>query len=248
MIGSNKKINNYQYGKRRANIDKNIKVLDSIAKEILILKNSRLNPSVAYIFKKVNNALAYSKNVKVEFDKYNTYVSSLINSKFRFAVPISSGTSNPNVKTRNSQVIVTDFGFLVAGAYNSQGDLKIIPRPTAGINLHFGGINKNQKIRSITKDKRRFWHYSSLALGVTVGKIDEKGYSDLFNGISPYLGINFRLEKQIRIGAGVLFVNDSDPNPITDNKIFDPAIYTMVSFDFENLFGTLGKVATKIIN
>lgn len=238
-------INNYQ--KRKEILADNIKDLDTLITELnkIIVSNNSV-PAVA-LKNRVVEARSFANSVFKELKGANDFMVNNMKSEISFYEPVSSTTSHPNLKTRNAQVIVPDFGFLVSRQVNSQGEVVVLPRPSIGFNIHIGGIDKNIPLKYL-ENKNLLRHNFSLAMGITVGKISEDGYTDLFNGISPYLGINYRIDKQIRLGAGALFVNDTDINPIAEETIFDPGIYIMVSFDFENLFSQLGKVATKIIN
>ncbi|MEL6811543.1 MAG: hypothetical protein AAFP76_09430 [Bacteroidota bacterium] len=166
-----------------------------------------------------------------------------LTTNFSYNELISASTESSNVETRNATYLVTDFGITNSLAYDPNGDIKYIGRPHFGVNWHLGGIDKDQKLKHIVD--KRFWHRASIAVGVTLGKIDENGYTDLFNNISPTLGMNYRFAQQVRVGGGVLFLMEKDNNPVIDDKHLEVAPYVSLSFDF-SLFNSLGKLAGNV--
>jgi len=182
----------------------------------------------------------------VALDKLYKKASKYVESNFYYSSLVSASTIDEDVKTRNARVIVTDFGIVGSFANNNNGEITFIPRPFTGINLHFGGgIDKDQKLNHIMD--KRFWHRYSITIGVTIGKIDNDGFSDFFNGLSPMVGMNYRIQEQIRLGAGILWIREENANPIIPKSPIEPSAYLSISFDF-NLFGQIGKLATKVIN
>lgn len=160
--------------------------------------------------------------------------------KSLFVTELVSTSTRESLKTENSQVLVPDFGFVNAFAHNQNGEIIYFSRPYFGVNYHFGGINRDQRLRQIV-DQNFFRHNLSLSVGVTLGNIDSQGYTDYFNGISPMVGFNCRLSRQFRIGVGTLFLRERNQNPIINETNIQIAPYVNVSLDF-GLFEQAGKI------
>lgn len=174
----------------------------------------------------------------------DNYIVNNIQKKFSYAELISASTVSPEVKTRNAQYLVTDFGVTVASATNSMGEGQVIARPHFGLNWHLGGIDKDLPLSHITN--KRIWNRLSIAIGVTIGKINEGNFEDFFNNLTPTVGLNCRITQQVRFGAGAMILREKDPNPLIDDSPVELAPYVSLSFDF-SLFEQLGKLAGKII-
>ncbi|MGW9687134.1 hypothetical protein [Flagellimonas sp. 2504JD1-5] len=245
-----KAIDENDFIKRKTNIDKNQRILDSIDKQVIKLITLEETTNIAEKFREsyldeLKKTMNWNKK---QFDDSFEKIEKLLNPDFSFVELVSASSINSEMKTNNGQIIVPDFGLINILGFQNDGTTQYIPRPSAGINFHFGGgIDRNKRIRNIpVESRKRFWLKSSVALGVTLGKIDEGGFTDFYNGFSPYVGYNFRLEDQIRIGAGMILLREADTNPVVNKNRVEPAIYMNLTFDF-NLFSTLGNAASKII-
>jgi hypothetical protein len=175
---------------------------------------------------------SYDKKVKKEFNR-SLGVSELL----------SISTRGKTLKTANSKVLVPDFGFVNAFAHNQTGEIRYFARPYFGLNIHFRGINKEQRLGEIMD--KSFRHRFSIAIGVTIGKIEAQGYTDLFNGISPMTGLNMRVSRQIRFGLGTLWLRENEANPIIDESRVQFAPYVSMSLDF-GLFEQAGKLVGNV--
>ncbi|WJJ96350.1 hypothetical protein [Algibacter luteus] len=235
---------NFNYHKRLKKLKENLAIIDSLkieAKELYLTVDDLIATS---FYEVINDT--YIKKLKKNKDvleKKNKLIIGYLEHRHPISVLIAAKSGSGSLKTENSKSLITDFGFVNAFAHNYEGDIKYIARPYFGLNWHFGGINKEQKFKDI-KDKD-FRHRWSLNVGVTVGKINEVGYRDFYNGVSPMLGINYRIDRQVRFGLGTLFVRENDPNPIVENSTVQFAPYASISFDFD-LFGYVTKLVGNI--
>ncbi len=235
--------------KKKVNIDKSVKLLDSLAQQIKQLKSISDSEFVATFlensFKPICNRL---KSNKEALDSLYKNAFKKLTPDFTFAQLISARTSGTEVKTKNGQQIVPDFGLINIIAFQNDGTTKYIPRPYVGVNFHFGGgIDKNIKLSDVPEATRnRFWLRTSISLGVTVGSINEGGFSDFYNGFSPAVGLNYRISDQIRLGAGLILLREEDRNPLIDTKNIEPATFINLTLDF-GIFSELGKVASKLV-
>ncbi len=246
-LGNDTVVEAYDRTKRLNILRHNLSIMDATKME---LQKLSIVDSAATIQDFINKDFFERRKLildnTIALSKLYDEASSYMKGNFQYSSLISASTIDADIKTRNARVIVTDFGIMGSFAYNNSGEVKLIPRPFTGINLHFGGgIDKDQKLDHILR--KRFWHRYSLAIGVTIGKIDESGFSDFFNGLSPMVGMNYRLHEQIRAGAGVFWIREENANPLIERKPIEPAVYLSISFDF-NLFEQIGKLATKVIN
>lgn len=200
-----------------------------------VIVNNLLNSLIS-----IKNKLAENKNFLLEKDNK---IKKQLSQQYKYSEWLSTTTIEQDIKIRNGQTIIPDFGLINIIAFQNDGSIYYIPRPYIGINLHLRPIDKDQSFKTL--EKRSFWHYSSISLGLTLGKIDERGFSDFYNSMSLAIGYNLRVSKQIRVGFGTVLLREEDENPIISRKKIEPALYGNVSFDF-NLFETIGKLATKI--
>lgn len=245
-FGSSKKIEFYKYDQRLKILEFNLKVLDSTEfqlKKLQLLDSDQVFKD--FYDKDFSNLVLTIKSNLKTLTKIYKHFSAYTKRNLSYGELVSANTTTTDVKTRNAQYLVTDFGFTNAIAHNNNGEWKYIGRPHVGVNWHFGGVDKDQKLNHIVN--KRLWHRLSLAFGVTVGKIDEGNFEDLFNGLSPTVGLNYRITQQVRLGIGGLVLREKDSNPILDRSPVLVAPYASITFDF-SLFGQLGSLATKIIN
>ncbi|MFC4634081.1 hypothetical protein ACFO3O_09195 [Dokdonia ponticola] len=224
------KINKYDYHKRIKKLEQNLKSLKSLKKEIEALQLLQNDNSVKLFYKDfiVSSIEILKANIK-ELKFFNRQLKKLINQNLPEIILIDATTLGNDLKTSNASSLVPDVGLINAVGHNSDGNLKYIARPYLGLNWHFSGINRSQYLRQI--HNRKFRHRWSLALGITLGNIDTQDYEDLFNNISPTVGMNFRWTRQIRTGAGVLFVREKNQNPIVNDTKVALAPYISISFD-----------------
>lgn len=235
--------------KKKVNIDKSIKLLDSQAQQIQQLKSISDSEFVSAFlensFKPIFNRL---KSHQEALDSLYKNAFKKLTPDFTFAQLISARTSGTEVKTKNGQQIVPDFGLINIIAFQNDGTTKYIPRPYLGVNFHFGGgIDKSIRLRDVPEATRnRFWLRTSISLGVTIGNINEGGFSDFYNGFSPAVGLNYRISDQIRLGAGLILLREENRNPLIDKKNIEPATFINLTLDF-GIFSELGKVASKLV-
>lgn len=242
--GTNDKVKPFDYNKRLLKLKENISTMENLKKEVETLQLIQNNDSIDSFYRNfVTKELKVLRDNQKNLSKFNGDLKSNVNKYLPEIILVSASTLGNNLETSNSSSLIPDVGLVNALGYNTKGDLKYIGRPYLGLNWHFSGINRSQYLREIPNKK--FRHRWSVAIGITLGKIDTEDYEDFYNGISPTLGFNYRLTRQIRAGFGTLFVREKNPNPIvTDTKV-ELAPFLSVSFDL-GLFNEASKL-TKLI-
>ncbi len=243
-LGIDDDVKHYNYDGRIMNLRNNIELLGKVKKEIEALQLVQNDATMRLFYTNfVVKEIGTLRSNLNKLIKFNTKLKKLVNDHLTEIILVHASTSGNDLKTYNSNVLVPDVGLVNAVAYNGDGDLKYIGRPYLGLNWHFSGINRNQYIRDIPNRKLR--HRWSLAVGITLGKIDTEDYEDFYNGISPTFGINYRWTRQIRTGFGTLFVREKNSNPIVENTKVELAPYISLSFDL-GIFSEASKL-TKLI-
>lgn len=243
-LGIDDKVKKHNYDQRIVKLKNNIKTLEKVKEEIEALQLLQNDANIRFFYK--NFVVSEMKTLKSNLQKlvtFNTVLKELVNTHLPEIILIHASTLGNDLKTSNSNSLVPDVGLVNAISQSSGGDLKYIGRPYLGLNWHFSGINRKQYLREIPNMK--FRHRWSVAVGITIGKIDTDEYEDFYNGISPTIGMNYRLTRQIRTGVGTLLVREKNLNPIlTDTKVA-LAPYLSLSFDI-GLFQEASKL-TKLI-
>lgn len=222
----------FNYKKRLTALNTNLVQLQSLKTELenlyLITNDSIVNE---FYNKKVDYFISIlKKNIKYLKKKNDELITSLEESH-PLTVLVATQSAASTLKKQNSNALIGDFGFVNAFANNYKGEWVFVARPHFGLNIHFGGIDKEQRIRDIKNIA--FRHRFSLYIGVTIGAIDERGYRDFYSSLSPMIGINVRATRQIRFGLGTLFIREKNPNPIVDDSKIQIAPYASVSFDID---------------
>lgn len=238
------KVKGFDYETRLTNLKNNSLSLKKIKSDIDKLRIS-MNDSIInqfydkFITKAIKTLESNIKNINI----YHSKIKNLINQTLPEILLISGATQSNDLKTANSNALIADIGLVNGMAFNSDGETKYLFRPVLGLNWHIRGINKNQPLNQI--NNRKFRHFCSLYLGLTIGGINTDDYEDLYNSISPILGINCRLTRQIRVGVGSIFLREKNINPILDKNKVVMAPYLSMSFDV-GLFGEAQKLISKI--
>lgn len=171
----------------------------------LAMPQSNVNDSI--LFRKLENVFIYGEIITVN--------------------SVSSKDKDSGVKS-----LVADVGIINSLVSDQQGNTRYLGRLYFGLNWHIGGYNQKLRFNQIANKRKSY--IRSLSLGVTVGEINEFGYRDLFNKISPALGFNYQVYENIRVGSGVLFLRN-DRNPIVDNEPIAVRPYVNISFDLKIL-------------
>lgn len=244
VSGKKLKTKEFDYQKIEKQLKINIKLIDSVRNEIGILRSVAIDSIVDsfdknFLQKLKTVVLSNHTNISSHFKKSRK----VIDKFFPMVELISAATESGDIKTYNAKTIIPDFGLINSFGHNSDGEIKYLARPQFGLNWHIGGINREQPLNEIIDQK--FRHRFSIAIGVTLGKIDTEDYEDLYNSISPTLGINWRFTRQVRLGIGSLFLREKDNNPITDSTKVVLAPYLSITFDL-GIFESGGKFFNKI--
>ena len=75
----------------------------------------------------------------------------------------------------------------------------------------------------------------SASLGIGTSNFENNTFQGFYKNFGLLAGVNDRVERQIRFGAGLGFVNQKNPNPILNSQILTPLVYANINFDFSNL-------------
>ncbi|WP_149304173.1 hypothetical protein [Pareuzebyella sediminis] len=182
-------------------------------------------------------------NVAV-LEKASKELRKIVDAHYSHARTFSAETKGTGLKVKTGRTIVSDFGLVGFLPKNNRGEFEFLARPYTGINIYFGGgIDRDLKIREI--EQRKFLNMVSLSIGITIGGIDEDGFTDFFNGLSPTIGANVRLAPRIRVGVGTLILREKNINPIISREPIEFAPYVNLSFDLE-LQQYLGQLITTV--
>lgn len=224
----------FQYLKRLKNLKKSLMLIDSLESElrtlsILFADNEDIKNYYNNKFLKTKQVLGENKNT---LQKLTKHINKQIDSLFEFSEIITVNSISTQDKDGGLTYLQSDVGFINTVVPTPQGDREYLGRLYLGLNYHFGGFNKDKKIAQVAN--KRLAYRMSVALGVTVGEINESGYTDLFNNISPSLGINYRVTNDVRFGLGFLVLRN-ERNPVIEDE--SPAIrpYASVSFNLKLL-------------
>ncbi|MGV6832519.1 MAG: hypothetical protein ACWA5P_13275 [bacterium] len=223
-------IKKYDYDGRIKQIKNSIQVLEKLKSETEALQLLQNTTDVNLFYSNfVINAIKTLNENLGKLQRFNSFLKLYVDRHIPEIIFIDAITLGHDLKTSNSSTLVPDVGLVNAVGYTSEGNYRYIGRPYLGINWHFAGINRSQYLREIPN--RKFRHRWSLALGITLGKIDTEEFEDFYNSISPTIGMNYRLTRQIRAGAGLLFVRKKNQNPIVNNSKVTTAPYVSVTLD-----------------
>ena len=243
VFGNSEVASSFDINLQYNNLKKNIAVLSKVETNLKTLLVTDGDYVTQNFYKTYFLALQQEMNKNLEILKTaNNSIVTELNKNYSSSELLSVSTGAKDVAIRNAQYLVTDFGITNSIAIDANGDPNYIGRPHFGINWHWGGIDKNQNLRHIAD--KRFWLRWSIAIGVTLGSIDEDGFSDLFSNVTPTLGMNYRISNQVRLGGGALFLQEKNANPVIDKKSLALAPYLSISFDL-SIFETIGKFAAK---
>lgn len=233
-------------GERLSNLRHNQNKLLKVREVLLMLKSVSNDNTIDTLFEAFESVVrVVDKNAR-ELSKDVDSLGERIETAYSYAKWLTGTTISKTIKTRGGQRIIPDFGFVNILPYsNNSESFQYIPRPFIGFNLHLRPINRDQPFYSL--QQTNFWHRSSIAFGVTIGKIDQFEFSDFYNSLSLMVGYNYRVYEEVRVGIGTAFIREESPNPIVSQNNIRPALYGSISLDF-SLFEILGKSISKLIN
>ncbi|MGJ8665169.1 MAG: hypothetical protein ACSHW7_02285 [Patiriisocius sp.] len=229
-IGSDTIANLEDYGLRAENIkasNKKLKKLDKQFRKLITHKATDINLAKFYEenILEMKHSLQYNDSLVSAITKK---ANDTINTYYSFSDVVTNSTIGKQDKKTGLAYLVADIGFVSALGKDQANETEYIGRPYLGLNWHISGYNKDKKVSQLAQ--KRFWARFSLSFGVTIGKIDEGGYEDLFESVSPTLGLNTRLAKNVRVGTGVLLLR-YNRNPIVSKESLAPLPYLSISFD-----------------
>lgn len=152
-------------------------------------------------------------------------------SKFNAGLTIST---KEVLETKESNYLGLDFGLLIAPEIGSSFVFE-------GFNFYFRPVNKNvssSKLKGIDKTLKTF----SISLGIAqrIGSYDDN-YEALIGVGSPFVGVGYRLNKNIRLSAGGIFYEVSNPNPLISDTSVKFTYFLSLSWDisFKDLIKTV---------
>lgn len=229
-IGSDSLADVKDYGLRKENIKKSIKKLRDVDNQFKKLITHKATDTILPAFYsdnivKMRTSLVHNDSlISVVAKKANNIISKY----YSFTDVVTNSTISKQSKETGLAYLVADIGFVNAFGKDQANQLEYIGRPYIGLNWHITGYNKEKKISQLAQ--KRFWTRFSLSFGITVGDIDEGGYEDLFGAVSPSVGLNMRLAKNVRLGTGILLFR-YNRNPIVSKEGLAPLPYLSLSFD-----------------
>tara|TARA_E500000318_G_C3566436_1_gene215837 strand:- start:1177 stop:2727 length:1551 start_codon:yes stop_codon:yes gene_type:complete len=239
-----KRLETYQVGSRIVALKTVIQKLKELNHQLADLILLSDNPVVERFRKRVKDYIRAATSNVADLEKASKEIRKIVDAHYLHARTFSAETNGNGVKVKTGRTIVSDFGLVGFLPKNNRGEFKFLARPYTGINIYFGGgIDRDLKIREI--EQRKFLNMVSLSIGITIGGINEDGFTDLFNGLSPTIGANVRLAPRIRVGVGTLILREKNINPIIASEPIEFAPYINLSFDLE-LQQYLGQLITTV--
>ncbi len=181
--------------------------------------------AVAHILKGINNSgFVLRSGTRGVFAFYKIY-----------GITASTG----DIKTAGGNYIIPEFGLANMVSNQTNGGPTYFLRPYYGINVSFRAINKNIRFKDIrylgykkiksggTKTRvlmlkgPSIWHHMSASIGVTQNSIatNHPEIDDLTNSTCLMTGLNYRLTRSFRIGAGAVWYKKDNPNPLLSSQI-----------------------------
>ena len=176
--------------------------------------------------KEFNERLAAkSKEAEEMSDLYTN-----IYSKYNASLTLST---KEVLETKESNYLGLDFGLMVAPEIGSSFVFE-------GFNFYFRPVNKKvnpSALKGIDKTLKTF----SLSLGIAqrIGSYDDN-YEALIGVGSPFIGVGYRLNKNIRLSGGGIFYESSNQNPLVSDTSVKLTYFLSLSWDisFKDLIKT----------
>jgi|GEM_PF-3956377 hypothetical protein len=150
---------------------------------------------------------------------------------------------NSDLKTASGNYIIPDFGIAFMKSYsnnpvngnaiNTNGNFMV--HPYYGLNFSFVPINKNVRLKDVRY--RPLLHRVSATVGLTLLSLSKTrtDVSDLLTNTSLITGINIRLNKWLRFGAGTVWYLHDDINPLLPQTLaLMPYVSASIDLDVVN--------------
>jgi hypothetical protein len=144
-----------------------------------------------------------------------------------------------DVKTSAGNYIIPELG-LVAMATSQTFPTTAFVRPYYGVNISFRPINKNLRFSDIPN--LSIWHRLSFTLGATYYSIatNHDEIDDLVSNTCALTGLNYRLGRIVRVGAGATWFRRDNPNPVLPKQVYAmPYISVSLDLDIANLISNV---------
>ena len=237
----------FNFKKRLANLQVSYNYLDSLVDELNYLKAkdpkryAKLKNKAKSIFEIViANKKVVEENVKHILKTLNEHY-------YEQGVWLIGTTSVDDLKVKSGNIFSLDAGLLSIGAFNNNNQFTVIPKLYLGLNIFFKSRDKNSsnkyKIKRASTDDEThtlesqpsIWDNLCLTAGFTLGKMVEKDFDNITNGLSFTLGPSLSLFNAVRISGGVAFLKRNNTNPIRTEKQLIVGPYIGLSLDFDLL-------------
>ena len=241
-IDKSENVKPYEFQKRIENLDGTLAAMNILSDRISVLTVDTSKYHQLY-----DDITQFTKILRQERNVLNSKFSAFKNSissyrvdnqdyAFRKRRLIQASTELGEIENRAGAIIIPDYGLTIIHARSIENRYTFLPRPYIGLNWHIIPINKDIKLRDLYMNWWKKTKYiTSLNVGVTVGGINDNGFSDLYGGFSVIAGMNFRVSRQVRLGLGVSILRENNPNPIIENSGIEYAPQLRISWDLESL-------------
>jgi hypothetical protein len=142
------------------------------------------------------------------------------------------------LKTRESKYLGIDFGAMFAPEISSTFVFE-------GFNFYFKPVNKNVSTKDI-KGWDRVFKTMSLSFGIAqrVGNTYNDNYEELVGVGSPFVGMGYRLNKNLRLSSGAIFYESTNFNPLITETQVKSTYFFALSLDvsFQDIIKTLSGI------
>ncbi|NID13504.1 hypothetical protein [Fibrivirga algicola] len=170
---------------------------------------------------------------KLLADNYKEMVKQIQrNSDFWYGQLLIASSGFETIQAGSSYYLIPEIGVANTLPIGSDGTFTYLPKLLLGFNLGFRPIDKNLKPRYAPREAR-FWYRTSFTVAITVQPIKHPDFGDFFNNSSLFVGVNYRLNRSIRLGTGPFFLRRTNVNPLISEKPIIVAPYVSLSFDVD---------------
>lgn len=142
------------------------------------------------------------------------------------------------LKTRDSKYLGLDFGVMFAPEISSTFVFE-------GFNFYLRPVNKDVSLKNIKGWDRVFKRISfSFGIAQRVGNAYDDNYEQLVGVGSPFVGMGFRLNKNLRFSSGTIFYESTNFNPLITETQVKSTYFFALSLDvsFQDIIKTLSGI------
>lgn len=164
------------------------------------------------------------------------------NPNFRHHEIYNGNTDIKNLKVFGTRQLMPEIG--ACGIYtNSGGKNNWLFAPYFGASFYIKPINKDIPYKYF---KNNLLRRISINGGILIGGIDSYNdeYKDLYNSISPMLGLNIKPTRGLAFSIGTVWLKRKDANPLIDEYNTTMNIYLGLSLDLD-FANSISKLTSK---